>query len=250
MKMLCRLMRLFFHVLFHVNIQKTFYLNFKMLPFKQAMCLPLFVYGKARFREMRGSIIIQGRISPGMIKIGKNDYYVKTAVPLTYWVINGKVIFYGSDVRFLNGGYMCISEGGTLRIEDNCLFGSNYKIMCFEEIFIKKCARVAYEVQICDTSFHYISVAGEKPLPLTKPIVIENNVWIGNRVTISKGTHLPAYAIVSQGSLVNKSFSEFGEGIFIAGVPASLKRKGMRRIFDEEEQRKLDKEYGYNRTHL
>ena len=250
MRRLYQLLRLFFHVLCRINLWKTVYLNFKMLPFNQAKYLPLFVYGKAKFREMKGRIIIQGHLYPGMIKIGKNDYYVKTSVPLTYWVINGTIIFDGNDVRFLNGGYVCVSERATLHIGEKCLFGSDYKIICFEDIYIKEFASIAYEVQICDTSFHYISVDGGKPSPLTKPILIENNVWIGNRATITKGANLPAYSIVSQGSLVNKSFLEAGEGIFVAGMPASLKKKGMRRIFDEEEQRKWDKEYGYNRTHL
>ena len=250
MRRLFRLVRLSFHILYRVNLRKTLYLNFKMLPFKQAKYLPLFVYGKAKFREMKGEIVILGRVSPGMIKVGKNDYYIKTSVPLTYWVINGKIIFEGNDIRFLNGGYVCVSKNGTLKIGGGSLFGSDYKIMCFNEISIGEFLRMAYEVQICDTSFHYISVLGEKPMPLTKPIVIKNNVWIGNRTTISKGTYLPAYSIIAQGSLVNKSFLEAGKEIFIAGMPASLKKKGMRRIFDEEEQRMLDKEYGYDRTHL
>ena len=250
MKRLFRLIHLLFHLLRRVNLRKTFYLNFKMLPFRQAKYLPLFVYGKAKFREMKGQIVIQGRLSPGMIKIGANRDYVKTSVPLTYWVINGKMVFDGNDIRFLNGGYVCVSKNGTLTIGGRSIIGSDYKIMCFDKIRIGEFARIAYEVQICDTSFHYISVSGEKPIPLAKPIVIKNNVWIGNRSTISKGTYLPAYSIVAQGSLVNKSFLETGEEIFIAGMPASLKKKGMRQIFDEEEQRMLDKEYGYDRTHL
>ena len=250
MRRLFQLMRLFFHMSCRINLRKTLYLNFKMLPISQAKYLPLFVYGKAKFREMKGQIIIHGHLSPGMIKIGKNNYYVKTSVPLTYWVINGKMIFEGNDVRFLNGGYVCVSKNGALTIGGRCIIGSEYKIMCFNEIHIGEFARIAYEVQICDTSFHYISVSGEKPMPLTKPIVIMHNVWIGNRSTISKGTYLPAYSIVAQGSLVNKSFLDVGEEIFIAGMPASLKKKGIRRIFDEEEQRKLDEEYGYDRTHL
>ena len=85
----------------------------------------------------------------------------------------------------------------------------------FNEIHIGEFARIVYEVQICDMAFHYISVSEEKP------IVIKNNVWIGNRSTISKRTYLPAYSIVAQGILVNKSFLEAGKGIFIAGMPAS-----------------------------
>lgn len=45
---------------------------------------------------------------------------------------------------------------------------------------------------------------------LTRPIVIHDNVWIGNRFTIAKGTILPSYSIVVSNSMTNKDFSEDG----------------------------------------
>lgn len=105
--------RMILYVLRKCNVIKTIYINFKMLPLKVAVRLPIYVYGKTIFRSLSGTIEIKGVIHAGMIKIGKNDYYVKTAIPLTNWILNGKLIFNG-PFKFLNGGYLCLSRRGCL----------------------------------------------------------------------------------------------------------------------------------------
>ena len=62
------------------------------------------------------------------------------------------------------------------------------------------------------------------------PVVIENNVWVGNGVSIMKGTNLPAYTIVASNSLVNKNFKEMGEHCMIGGVPAKFITNGVERL--------------------
>ena len=129
--------------------------------------------------------------------------------------------------------------------------GSNARIMCFEYISLGDTCEITWDCQIMDTSFHYIeNLLDGEIKPLTKPIVIGNNVWIGNRTTISKGAILPDYTIVASNSLVNKDFTSIGENCLIAGLPAKLKQQNIRRIFDNKEQKELDKKHNYVRTHL
>ncbi len=246
-----RLISIVVHLLFKCNFTKTIYLNFYKFPFKTAIKLPVFVYGKTIFRSLSGSIIIEGCIHTGMIKIGKNNFYVKTSVPLTCWTVNGTLKFKG-PFKFLNGGYLCISKKGNLEFGENGFIGSDYKIMCFDKIKIGNQLEATYSVQIYDTSYHYTKSYDKPVNKLTEPVIIGDKVWIGNTTTISKGAVIPSSSIIASNSLANKNYcSELGcHGAFIAGIPAKVKAKGVYRIFDEDEERELDKKFVYDRTHL
>ena len=222
-----------------------------MLPFRQAIFIPIFVYGKINFRGMRGSIIINEKIYTGMIVIGYKYSYTKTSVPLSVWTINGKIIFNGR-IRFLNGTYVLVTDNAELLFGTNgTIIGSDTKIMCFEKIHIGNTVRITWECQIMDTGFHYVKdINNDNTGRLTKPIVIGNNVWIANRTTIMKGSIIPDWTIVASNSLVNKDFSNIGNFCMLAGQPAKVKSTNIQRIFDAEEQRELDNIYHYERTHL
>ena len=247
LKKIAKLLKL----LIRLNIVKTIYFNFKKLPSRLAIKLPIYIYGKAKFRELNGSIQINAPIKRGMIKIGKNDYYIRTSVPMTYWVINGKIIFNGT-AKFLNGGYMCVASNGVLTIGDDALIGSNYKIMCFESISIGRSLRCTYDCQIYDTSYHYVERGDGSTNKLTVPICIGDYVWIGNSSTIAKGSNIPSQNIIANRSFVNKDFEDSCRegGYLLAGSPAKVKASGMKRIFDSNREKELDQIYGYSRTHL
>lgn len=233
------------------NVIKTLYLNFKMLPFKQAIKLPFYVYGKINFRSLKGKININAPVYPGMIKIGWDEYYVETTVPKSIWIVNGTINFNG-PVNFLQGSYVLVTDNATLSFGDKkSVMGANIRIMCFDKIVLGGNSRISWDCQIMDTTFHYIENLSNGDIkPLTSPVVLGNNIWLGNRTTIAKGTVLPDYTIVASNSLVNKDFSSIGENCLLAGLPATVKQQNIRRVFVNKVQKELDKKFNYIRTHL
>lgn len=234
------------------KVLKTVWFNWKMFPAKQAWKLPVYLYGKTQFRSLAGSIVINGTITPGMIKIGKNDYYVDTSIQSCIWTIRGTIILNG-PVNFLHGSYVLVSDNAVLEIgTKGTFFGSNHKIMCYEKIVIGDSVEVTWDCQFYDTSFHYIELLNKNGeiKPLTKPILIGDRVWVGNRTTVSKGAVIPDDTIVCSNSLVNKDFSQIEPHSLLAGCPAHLKCSGFKRVFDKKRQKELDKEFNYFRTHL
>ena len=67
--------------------------------------------------------------------------------------------------------------------------------------------------------------------------MIGNNCWIGNRVTVNKGTQLPNFTIVAAGSLTNKDYTKDGKThLTLAGCPAKIVAEGYERIFETMEE--------------
>lgn len=236
-----------------LNIWKTILFNFKFLPFKQAIKIPILIHGKFTLRPSHGNIVIDTpKIRHGMINIGFRHRYVETNVPQSIWTVNGSVVFAG-NVNFYQGSYVLVARGAKLSIgTESTVFGSNIKIFCFDSITIGNKVRVAWDVQLIDTSFHYVEFSDmAKPIqPLTKPITIGNRVWIGNRSTISKGSVIVDDSIIASNSLVNKDLSKHGNGCLFAGCPAVKKSEGLSRVWDSQRQKLLDSQFGYNRNHL
>ncbi|CAN5833084.1 hypothetical protein BH11PSE12_BH11PSE12_00300 [soil metagenome] len=73
-----------------------------------------------------------------------------------------------------------------------------------------------------------------KSLPyrhISKPITIEQGVWIGSRATILGGVKIGEFAIIAAGSVVTKDIPAFA---IAAGVPAKVIK-----IMDQHPERKL-----------
>lgn len=234
------------------NFVKTIIFNFKMLPFRQAIRLPIYFYGRVKFRSLKGTVKIEGKVKTGMIKVGIKDQYVDTCVPESIWAIDGRLVFTG-PLKIARGSYFLVSKSGTLTLgTDKSFYGSHLKILCFDKITIGDSARISWECQIYDTSFHYVEklMEGSEITPLQKPIAIGSRVWIGNRSTISKGAVIPDDTIVASNSLVNKDFSNIDPFSLIAGMPASKKTTGLRRVWDFSRQAELDTHFNYSRHKL
>lgn len=229
---------------------KTVIFNFKVLPFRQAIHLPFFIYTKTIFRNLSGKIIIDSKnVYPNMIKLGADWWYPATSRPQVMWSIYGTLIFKG-PISFPQGTYLHVAKNGVLQFGTNgTLIGTNSKIMCFDNIELGNSVRITWDCQIYDTSFHYVETEGTIG-KLTSPIKIGNNVWIGNNTTITKGVTIPDYSIITSHSLVNKDLKKYGEHCLFAGCPAALKKTGVTRIFDEAKEKELDMKNNYSRNHL
>lgn len=184
-----------------------------------------------------------------MIRIGSTEWHPGDVFQPTILTIAGTWNFQG-DLPIGMANYIFIAPNAELKIGTNgTVIGSHNKIICYDSIVIKDNVRISWENQIIDSSMHYVCKNG-KVSPLTKPIIIENNVWIGNRSTISRGSVIPDYSIIASGAYVASDLTKYGTNCMFTGVPAQCKATNIERIFDIEREKELDKQFNYSRIKL
>ena len=153
------------------------------------------------------------------------------------------VIIVGND---FTAYYRCSFNAwgkGTISFGDCCSIGSGTKIDCREVVTIGNHVLISWDVLIADYDPHPIDPearAGEmeyshymtwprfskKPKPafdrashtfISKPIIIEDKVWIGTRAMIMKGVRIGYGSVVAAGAVVTKDVPPYS---IVAGNPA------------------------------
>ena len=90
--------------------------------------------------------------------------------------------------------------------------------MAAERIEIGDACMIAHGAYISDADWHGIYDRAE-PVGNTKPIVFEDNVWIGDSAIICKGVTIGKNSIIGAGAVVTK---DVPPNCIYAGNPAKL----------------------------
>ena len=210
-----------------INWFKSLWLNFRALPFKQAVRMPIIVSWNTKIKSV-GKIIFPGKVHPAMLIMGIIRLpSLETYREPTIFTNKGTFIVNG-NVKLHPGVKLSIYRDATMSVGNRVGFGANMKVVCTNSITIGNDVRVSWFSQIFDTDFHFLyNIEKDKYYPNKKPITIGNNVFIGNNCTIAKGTVLPDGCVVSCVSKVAGDFSKEGENLLISGNPAVIIKKGV-----------------------
>jgi len=123
-----------------------------------------------------------------------------------------------------NNKNYCIEIGKNVQINDYVHIASGEKVIIGDNVLI------ASKVYISDINHgSYTGLNQDSPLlaPVlrklsTKPVIIENNVWIGEGVCIMPGTCIGAGTIIGASSVVTKSIEPYS---IVVGNPAKVIKK-------------------------
>lgn len=114
-----------------------------------------------------------------------------------------------------NGCRIEVFSGAILEIKSGFI-NYNSVIECYNKISIGRNVKISENVIIRDSDGHTIIREGYN---MSKPIIIEDDVWIGLNCTILKGVTIGRGSIVAAGSVVTKSVPP---NSLVAGVPARV----------------------------
>jgi acetyltransferase-like isoleucine patch superfamily enzyme len=144
---------------------------------------------------------------------------------------NSIVIGMNSHIR---GTLLVFAHAGKIEIGENSFVGFGSQIWSANNIKIGSNVLISHNCNIIDTNTHEENFEERKKSFLdlivnghptqnvnvkSKPIVIEDNVWINFNVTILKGVTIGKGAIIAAGSVITKDVRPF---TLVAGNPAKI----------------------------
>lgn len=211
---------------FRINWLKTIWFNYKALPLKQACKLPFIIGYNCKIKNI-GKIYLNDKAYLAMVSIGciRIDGLESNANK-TIFNNGGKISFQGR-VKFHSGTKLYVDNNAIVSFGKRNSFGCNTKIVSQCAICIGNDFQISWDSQIFDTDFHFLKrISTGKIYIRKKPIIIGDNVFIGNSSTIGKGTNIPSGCVISCCSKVSGDYSANGENLLIAGNPAKVLTKG------------------------
>lgn len=155
------------------------------------------------------------RIVPANMEIGDNVVIDSSFCFKHFFSRRPVGLRIGSNVTIWRTS-LAAEENGLIEIGDYCYI-ANASLVCSERISIGSHVLIAGGVTIADSDFHPISPAARiadtiaisplgdrthRPQIEVRPVVIEDNVWIGYNATILKGVRVGAGAVIEPGSVV------------------------------------------------
>jgi len=199
------------------GIPKSIYVNFRLLPFSQAIKLPIIISRKTKLRSLSGRAHLT-KVKTGIVRIGFGgtdmlDYrYNRTILKIT------GDIYFGGKTKIGVGAKIMVS--GTLTLGNNFDITGDATIICAERVSIGNNTMIAWQSIIMDTDQHTIYDEHNNCINKNKKIIIGNDVWIGARSFILKGSFIPDGCIVGASTTITKTFID--KNSVIAGNPNKI----------------------------
>lgn len=106
-------------------------------------------------------------------------------------------------VELMSGTRIVVNEEAHLEIGDGTYLHCGATVSCFEHIAIGPNCAISWNTTIVDGNGHVLIVEGESR-PWSKPVIIDEHVWICSGATVLSGVTIHEGAVVGAGSLVTR----------------------------------------------
>ena len=203
-----------------LGLPRSLYVNFRCLPFRQAVHMPILVSHHTRLKHLSGKVVVSGRLKMGLVKIGLGTSQMSDfRSERTVVDFRGCVEFNGK-CKIGAGARLFVADTGTLVFHDNFCNSSHLSIICFQHIEFGNNNHVSWHTLIMDSDQHsLLNDAGERINP-DAPVRFGDNVWCGCNVLILKGTELTRDVVVAAGAVVHGTHET--PHVILAGNPAKI----------------------------
>lgn len=219
-----------------LSIWRTIYFNLRTLPIKQAIRLPLLIYGKIKFASLDGSVKLP--VSNTRLKIGVNYAGYRNTAPGRIHLLRGSLLILYPNVKISQGVNITCQTDAILEMKEYASLGDNVDVICYKHIELGHHSSLTWGCQVMDYNSHYVidmssTLKYGTVKRIANQVIIGCFCWIGNRSTVMPGTRLPNRTIVASNSLLNKDYTRIVPPYsLIAGQPAKLVKEWVKRIYD------------------
>lgn len=112
-------------------------------------------------------------------------------------------------------------EGGTLEIGVSAFINYGCSISAGKLVRIGARCNIGTYCMVIDNAFHELDPERRHLRPESKPIILEENVWLGGRVIVLPGVTIGRNSVIGAGSVVT---GDIPPDVIAAGVPARVIR--------------------------
>jgi acetyltransferase-like isoleucine patch superfamily enzyme len=144
-------------------------------------------------------------------RIRGNNFIIRPVSEIR--VERGNFIRIGDNVM-IGSGARIIANGGDIEIGENVFIGKNSTLIAFSNLTI---GAGSFLGQNCSIHTENHGGPGRRLEYTTKPVRIDEDVWLGAGVVVTAGKRIGAGATVGANSVVTKNLEP---GFTYAGVPA------------------------------
>lgn len=109
--------------------------------------------------------------------------------------------------------------GGRIEIGDGAFINYGASITAYEAVRIGRDCNIGHYVFICDNDEH--DIYDKRAIPPSRPVILEDRVWLGTRVQVLKGVRIGHDSVVGAGSVVT---SDIPPRSIAVGSPARILR--------------------------
>lgn len=208
-----------------LGFPKSMYVNFRCLPFAQAIHFPILVSHKTKLKYLSGDISVHGKLKIGLVKIGLGtSQLVDFQRERTIIDFRGKVVFNGK-CKIGSGSRIAVANTGTLIFNHNFSNSSHLHIICFKYIEFGEDNHVSWNTLFMDTDQHAVYNTEHERINEDAPIKLGNRIWYGCNSTILKGTELTDDLIIGASAVV--CGRHLTPNVILAGQPAKIVKEGV-----------------------
>jgi acetyltransferase-like isoleucine patch superfamily enzyme len=114
---------------------------------------------------------------------------------------------------------LAVDDGGTLSIGDGVYINYGCSIGATLSVKIGARCSIGSHVTMIDNDFHTLDPDRRDEYPPSKPIVLEDRVWLGVRVVVLRGVTIGEGSVVGAGSVVTRDIPPRSLAV---GLPAKV----------------------------
>ena len=163
---------------------------------------------KALVRRIRGGLklVILKICHPRAVK---TSFIGSFAGKVIFTVDNGGRMTIGKNLQVRRNIELSVTNGGCLKIGRNVFMNSGVIIAAHDKIAVGNSVSFGPGVKVFDHDHDFRAEGGKKSGKYkTRPIVIEDDVWLGADVIILKGVKIGKGAVVGAGTVVTHDIPE------------------------------------------
>lgn len=203
------------------SLPRSLYYNLKILPFKQALRIPIFISKNVKVNVKKGRVIFHNcKISTGLIKFGfsNSEFFYSDHYGSVIHIADGYLYFNGSAI-FGSGTKLSVDNGAILEFGKNFWSTGDSLIISRKKITFKDNVVLSWGITIMDHDAHNVYNKEGIIINEKSSIFIDEHTWIGCNSIILKGSYLSKGSIIGANSVL-ANFKADTDFTAFAGSPA------------------------------